>query len=276
MTDVAPETEEEETVPETRSPMPGEYVDPQPVAVDIDGDEAVGVAPETDVEAMVATIQAELDRSRSRIAELTSGMDADTAWKYLAKIDAAFVALDRLSLLRPLLLRAEEERDEWRRKAKIDEEQATDRLEDWQVAHDHALRMQARALRAEEVLARRDDYSRKTGCDCHEDESLRAQDPDYSPAYQDEYQRLWHEAQAKLLRAEEERDEGTSLGFILRENHALRRAASQVLHEYDLWAEDANDGEFAIWSRDEFMASFMRLRAALATPEETKEAEEAG
>ena len=127
-----------------------------------------------------------------------------------------------------------------------------------------------------EALARRDDYSRKTGCDCHEDESLRAQDPDYSPAYQDEYQRLWHEAQAKLLRAEEERDEGTSLGFILRENHALRRAASQVLHEYDLWAEDANDGEFAIWSRDEFMASFMRLRAALATPEETKEAEEAG
>jgi len=76
-----------------------------------------------------------------------------------------------------------------------------------------------------------------------------------------------------FLRAEEERDEGTSLGFILRENHALRRAASQVLHEYDLWAEDANDGEFAIWSRDEFMASFMRLRAALATPEETKEAE---
>ncbi len=73
-----------------------------------------------------------------------------------------------------------------------------------------------------------------------------------------------------LLRAEEERNEATSLGFILSENQRLRKAASQVLHEYDLWAEDANDGEFAIWSRDEFMASFMRLRTALATPEETK------
>jgi len=91
--------------------MPGEYVDPQPVAVDIDGDEAVGVAPDTDVEALVATIQAELDRSRSRIAELTSGMDADTVRRYLAKIDAVFVAFDRFYVL---LLRAEQERDEAR------------------------------------------------------------------------------------------------------------------------------------------------------------------
>jgi hypothetical protein len=44
---------------------------------------------------------------------------------------------------------------------------------------------------------------------------------------------------------------------------SLREAAAKTLHEYDLWAEDANDGEFAIWSRDEFMASFVALRNAL-------------
>lgn len=44
---------------------------------------------------------------------------------------------------------------------------------------------------------------------------------------------------------------------------SLREAAAKTLHEYDLWAEDANDGEFAIWSRDEFMASFVGLRNAL-------------
>ena len=32
-------------------------------------------------------------------------------------------------------------------------------------------------------------------------------DPDYSPAYQDEYQRLWHEAAARAEAAEAERDE---------------------------------------------------------------------
>lgn len=31
-------------------------------------------------------------------------------------------------------------------------------------------------------------------------------DPDYSPAYQDEYQRLWHEAAARAEAAEAERD----------------------------------------------------------------------
>lgn len=32
------------------------------------------------------------------------------------------------------------------------------------------------------------------------------QDPDYSPKYQDEYQRLWHQAAADLARAAAERD----------------------------------------------------------------------
>lgn len=40
------------------------------------------------------------------------------------------------------------------------------------------------------------------------------------------------------------------------------KAAEDVLHEYHLWAEDANDGEFAIWSREEFMAAFHRLQMA--------------
>ncbi len=57
------------------------------------------------------------------------------------------VEIDRL---RSLLLRAEQDRDEWKRKAEIDEQQAADRMDDWQVAHDHALKMQARALKAEE------------------------------------------------------------------------------------------------------------------------------
>ncbi len=42
-----------------------------------------------------------------------------------------------------------------------------------------------------------------------------------------------------------------------------REALIEVLHEYDLWAEDANDGEFAIWSRDNFMAAFVKARRAL-------------
>jgi hypothetical protein len=37
-------------------------------------------------------------------------------------------------------------------------------------------------------------------------------------------------------------------------------AASKVLHEFHLWSEDANDGEFAIWSKDEFMAAFHGLQ----------------
>lgn len=40
------------------------------------------------------------------------------------------------------------------------------------------------------------------------------------------------------------------------------KAAEDVLHEYHLWAEDANDGEFAIWSRDAFMGAFHRLQMA--------------
>ena len=50
---------------------------------------------------------------------------------------------------------------------------------------------------------------------------------------------------------------------LLEQLETLREAAAKTLHEYDLWAEDANDGEFAIWSRDEFMESFMTLRQAL-------------
>ncbi len=58
---------------------------------------------------------------------------------------------------------------------------------------------------AEQTLGRRNDYSRKTGCDCHEAE--QPFDPDYSPAYQDEYRRLWIRDAARVEAAEKERDE---------------------------------------------------------------------
>ncbi len=59
-------------------------------------------------------------------------------------------ALDRL---RSLLLRAEQDRDEWKRKAEIDEQQAADRMDDWQVAHEHAVKMTERVAEVEERLA---------------------------------------------------------------------------------------------------------------------------
>ena len=52
---------------------------------------------------------------------------------------------------------------------------------------------------ARKAIYDRDEYGRKTGCDCHEHSTG---DPDYTPAYQDEYQRLWHEAAARAQRLE--------------------------------------------------------------------------
>jgi hypothetical protein len=69
-----------------------------------------------------------------------------------------------------------------------------------------------------QALYDRDDYSRKTKCDCHENS---VGDPDYSHAYQDEYQALWHAASARAKAAEAERDE------------ALRRVAAY--EQYDVW-----------------------------------------
>ena len=65
---------------------------------------------------------------------------------------------------------------------------------------------------------------------------------------------------------EQERD------ALVQQLETLRAAAVKTLHEYDLWAEDANDGEFAIWSREEFMASFIVLRRALSNPASRAEA----
>jgi hypothetical protein len=86
--------------------------------------------------------------------------------------------------------------------------------------------------------------------------------------------RRWQDAEARAQKAEAERDvarefaaeKQTSLVRHWREQaqkaEAVVEAARKVQHEYDLWAEDANDGEFAIWSRDEFMAAFHGLRLA--------------
>jgi len=40
------------------------------------------------------------------------------------------------------------------------------------------------------------------------------------------------------------------------------KAADECLHEFNLWSEDANDGEFAIWKQDHFMGAFHRLQLA--------------
>jgi len=70
-------------------------------------------------------------------------------------------------------------------------------------------------------------------------------DPDYSPAYQDEYQRLWHEAAARAEAAEAERDEWkqaasgrtvscsnceTTEAEIVRLREALTEAKAQIGH----------------------------------------------
>jgi hypothetical protein len=38
------------------------------------------------------------------------------------------------------------------------------------------------------------------------------------------------------------------------------KIAGRVVREYTLWAEDASDGEFNIWSRDRFIVSLIELR----------------
>lgn len=76
--------------------------------------------------------------------------------------------------------------------------------------------------------------------------------------------------QARLKAAEREVERlNHEAGALEHEGRRLREAAGETLREYDLWAEDASDGEFAIWSRDNFMASFVRLRAALSGGKET-------
>jgi len=58
-----------------------------------------------------------------------------------------------IARLRALLHRAEQDRDEWERKAKIDEQQAADRTDDWQVAHEHAVKMTERVAEVEALLS---------------------------------------------------------------------------------------------------------------------------
>jgi hypothetical protein len=69
---------------------------------------------------------------------------------------------------------------------------------------------------ARKAIYDRDEYGRTTGCDCHE---RSAGDPDYTPAFQDEYQRLWHEAAARADRAEND---------LLNESHAYERAMERA------------------------------------------------
>ena len=52
-------------------------------------------------------------------------------------------------------------------------------------------------------------------------------DPDYSPAYQDEYQRLWHEARAKIERLREALNQHRPPSCPCRACEAVKLAAAQ-------------------------------------------------
>lgn len=41
-------------------------------------------------------------------------------------------------------------------------------------------------------------------------------------------------------------------------------AADKTSREYTLWAEDANDGEYALWRRDDLINGLVSTRAAVA------------
>lgn len=76
--------------------------------------------------------------------------------------------------------------------------------------------------------------------------------------------RDWKQAIARVDELERRLEVEIALRADIERFEELREAARKTLDEYDLWAEDANDGEFAIWSRDALMASFVALRQALA------------
>lgn len=59
-------------------------------------------------------------------------------------------------------------------------------------------------------------------------------DPDYSPAYQDEYQRLWHEAAARAEAAEAElADAKERVAFLVAEAHGWQPRLEAALAERD-------------------------------------------
>ena len=43
-----------------------------------------------------------------------------------------------------------------------------------------------------------------------------------------------------------------------------REALRAIVREYDLWSEDANDGEFRLWDLDRLVMAIVNARAALA------------
>jgi len=47
------------------------------------------------------------------------------------------------------------------------------------------------------------------------------------------------------------------------ERDRLREALKPIVHEYDLWAEDAGDGEFRLWDLDRLVVAIVNARAAL-------------
>ena len=54
----------------------------------------------------------------------------------------------------------------------------------------------------------------------------------------------------------------------------IAEAAKETFREFKLWSEDANDGEFAIWSEDRIMAAvFQKLGPALAALSDTQAGE---
>ena len=55
----------------------------------------------------------------------------------------------------------------------------------------------------------------------------------------------------------------------IRDNHLFAlveavKALRPIIREYDLWAEDANDGEFRLWDLDRLVMAIVNARAALA------------
>lgn len=54
-----------------------------------------------------------------------------------------------------------------------------------------------------------------------------------------------------------------ALDALERERDALRKAAEKVVDEYHKWSEDANDGEFALWRREDLVNAIIALRSTL-------------
>lgn len=47
------------------------------------------------------------------------------------------------------------------------------------------------------------------------------------------------------------------------ERDRLRAAAAEVVHQYHLWSEDANDGTYALWEKDGLINAIIALRDAM-------------